>query len=467
MSKLIVGSIVGNEKNNYLKLWLDNVKEYADIHCVVDDASNDGTNEMLEDSGAVVIRNEESMFTNNESGLRNKLWELIRRTANEGDWIIIVDADEFYPDLVFQKKELMKVKEDIIAIRLLDLWNNTQYRTDGHWSPFFHRMFKFKDYPFAIEGKELHRYPLPKYTESLKEVYMSELRCSHYSYLRDEDKKKKYNFYLKNVKDTFNLLHAKSIMEVEPTLKDIKSELPKILITSLIHNRDWVLPEFVKCLDNINYPKDKIQYCFIVNNNTDKSVDMLKEWNSKCNIIEYNFANTSTGEHKWDGNLIYHMAVMRNKTLSVAKGLEVDYMVNIDSDILFPPNTIKHLINCDKRIISPVFFAGWNSEKKLPQVWDRGGYDLSENTLNILKNKKCILKVGGLGAFTCIHKSVWEKGVHYGRVYNLPSDMFGEDRDFCVRAVVNNFLLFSSNYYNLIHIDNKEMLRDFNYFKYI
>ena len=462
MNKLIVGSIVGNEKNNYLKKWLDNVKQYADLHIIIDDASNDGTQQILEEyynNGNVVLnRNDYSLFKKNEPQLRNKLWQTIRQHAEDGDWIIIVDADEFYFDLADKKQPLMKIKEDVVAIRLLDLWNEKQYRVDGFWSPYFHRMFRFKNEDFGVEGEGLHKSPIPKYACETNNVFMSDLRCHHYSYLRDEDKKTKYDFYMNNVKDVFNLQHAKSIM-AKPELSSLANELPTLLITSLIHNRAWVLPHFLKCLDNIDYPKEKIQYCFIINNNTDEGDEMLKAWNSEALILRYDFERTVKGEHKWDAQLIYHMAIMRNKTLQVAKQLNVDYMINIDSDILFPKGVIKHLVSTDKKIISPVFFAGWNSDKKLPQVWDRGGYELSQTTLDFLKNRKGILKVGGLGAFTCIHKSVWESGVHYGRVYNLPSDVFGEDRDFCVRAVVNNFWLFASNYYNLLHIDNREMLK--------
>ena len=475
MSKLIVGSIVGNEKNNYLQRWLENVSEYADLHCIIDDCSIDGTEEILKQyynkGKCVVHRNKTSMFKDNEPQLRNQLWEMIRSHANEGDWVIIVDADEFYVNLKDKKDELMNVDENVIAFRLLDLWNETQYRVDGYWSPYFHRMFRFKDWPFAIEGEGLHKPCVPQWVINSKNVYMSEVRCLHYSYLRDEDKKRKYDFYMKNVKDKFNLNHARSIMEVKPTLKDIDSELPSILITSLLHNREWILPQFLKCLDSINYPKEKIKYCFIVNNNTDNSVEMLRQWskdNDNCMIIEYNFDKTINGEHKWDNNLIHHMAIMRNQTLNIADKLNVDYMVNIDSDILFDKNVIKHLVTCDKKIISPVFWAGWGSNKKFPQCWDRGGYELSECTLNLFKTRRCISRVGGLGAFTAIHKDVWKAGVNYNRVYNLPSDVFGEDRNMCTRASVLGFKLWASTYYDLIHVDNKEMLEEILlYNKYI
>ena len=468
--RIIVGSIIGNEKNNYLEEWLENVQQYCDIHVVVEDGTTDGTREILDKHlekypGKFGYQPcDVSRFKTNEVGLRNDLWECVRGFAEEGDYIFIVDADEFYNYTNEETK--LQCKGEVIAIRLCDMWNEKEYRIDGYWSPYFHRLFKYKDEPFSIEGNGLHLSAVPKYVQTSKNIYMSNLRCEHRSYVRDKDKKTKYDFYMENSQGSFNLNHARSIFNKKPELKTfIGIDYPKILITSLIHNREWVLPEFINCLKNINYPKDKISYCFVVNNTTDKSLDLLKKHFPEALILEYNFERGVIGEHKWDNVLIHNMAIMRNATLEIAEKTGVDYMINIDSDILFPPELIKHLVSSDRKIISPVFFAGWNSNNKLPQVWDRGGYELSESLLDIVKNHKTLVQVGGLGAFTCIHKDVWNKGVNYTRVKNLPSDMFGEDRDFCIRAVCAGFDLWASSYFDLIHVDNQKMLEELKRFK--
>lgn len=464
--RIIVGSIVGNEKNNYLEEWLKNVQSYCDLHVIIDDASNDGTKEILKKQlfKTHIKRNEKSQFKEYETQLRNDLWEEIQKHAKPDDYILIVDADEFYD---YSNEEIKsQCKDEVCAIRLCDMWNDKEYRTDGNWSPYFHRLFKFKDKPFISNTlKGLHQSPLPEYAKDNKNVYMTNLRCEHRSYIKDKDKKRKHEFYMKNSKGAFNLNHANSIISKKKELAWFgEKTYPTILITSLIHNRDWILPQFVKCLKNIAYPKDKIKYYFVVNNTTDASFKILQNEFPDALIHEYNFKRNKIGEHKWDKTLIYHMAVMRNATLEIAEKLKVDYMINIDSDILFPPELIKHLVSCDRRIISPVFFAGWSSNNKLPQCWSRGGYDLDESLLNIFKNYKTLVQVGGLGAFTCIHKSVWQKGVNYTRVENLPNDVFGEDRDFCIRAKVNGFNLWASTYFKLLHVDNKEMLNEINLF---
>jgi len=459
--RLIVGSIVGNEKDNYLEEWLTNVKGYADLHIVIDDASTDGSNKILKASGAIVTRNKKSLFKTDEAQLRTQLWEKIRAHAKKGDWIFIVDSDEFYDS---PKAEILaNCKGEVAAIKLCDMWSEEEYRIDGYWSPYFCRLFEFRDMPYDIIQQGLHTSPIPHYAQASKEVYVSSLRCRHMAYVRVADRKRRYDFYLANVKDDFNLAHAKSIVKV-PTLKSYTHEYPEIMIASLIHNREWILPKFLRCLNNIDYPKDKIRFCFVVNNNKDKSIEILKEWNKEALIMEYNFETDVSGaDHQWTNNLLGHMAIMRNQTLKMAEKLGVEYMINIDSDILFPPKVVKHLIDTDKKIISPVFWARWNLDKKLPQVWERGGYEFSADLLSKL-NSKGIFEVGGLGAFTCIHRDVWEAGVNYTRVDNLPSNMQGEDRDFCVRARVLGFDLRATNYFDLIHVDDKKMLAELEVF---
>ncbi len=466
--RLIVGSIVGNEKNNYLEEWLGNVQSYCDLHIIVNDGSTDGTREVISKNRGktIVIDFEKSRFKNNESELRNDLWQEIRKHASEDDYILIVDADEFYN---YSREEILsQCKGDVCVIRLCDMWDETHYRTDGYWSPYFKRLFRFQDKPFCYNTKSgLHLPAVPMYVNETKDVRMTKLYCRHRSYERDSDKEKKYLFYKQNVTDSFNMRHAESIMDSTPELELFGvQELPSVLITSLIHNRDWILPYFLNCLDKDTYAGKK-KYCFVVNNNTDRSVEILQDWLKDKDgvIIQYNFNKKIQGEHKWDDELIFHMAKMRNNTLSIAKQTGVDYMINIDSDLLFPDGLIEHLVLSDKKIVSPVFYAGWGSGNKLPQVWERSGYDISQQFVDTLKTNRAMFRVGGLGAFTCIHKSVWEKEVKYDRVFNLPAEMLGEDRDFCIRAVCAGFDLWASTYFDLIHVDNQEMLKEMLYFE--
>lgn len=144
--------------------------------------------------------------------------------------------------------------------------------------------------------------------------------------------------------------------------------------------------------------------------------------------------------------------------------LKTDYLFSVDSDILLHPDVLNHLILSDKEIISPVFWAKWDSQKRegkgFPQVWINGGYHVTPEFLNFLANNKSRVQVGGLGACTLIAREVAEKGVTYYRVHNLPNDMRGEDRDFCVRAVCAGFDLWATTFIPLKHVDRPEDLKE-------
>lgn len=476
MNRLIAISIVRNEKNRFLESWLENVQSYADLHIILDDASDDGTIEIIEQKKnegykIELFKRDISEFKTKEAFIRSQLWELTKNFTHKDDWILVVDADEFYGQEFLDKKQSLLQLEnyDVITFRLLDMWNETHYRIDGHWSPYFNRLFRFKDEPFTFNYQDgLHHPSTPYYVlnTSKERIYQSEIPCFHKSYITEELRDTKYKFYKENVTNPFDLAHALTIKEVAE-IKEYQycQEYPEVMICSLVRDRDWILPKYLEHLTNLDYPKSKIKYYFIINNSSDNSQAILEQFqkeNKEVYIDFHEFKDINHQEHSWNKYKLQHMAYMRNKCLQKARELNVEYLFSVDTDVLVDSRVLNHLIKTDKKIISPVFWASWDKnskEKKFPQVWERGGYEISQHFLNLLRSKKGIFEVGGLGACTLIHKSVWNAGVNYHRVKTLPSEMNGEDRDFCTRASVHGFKLWASTYYDTVHIDDRGELK--------
>lgn len=487
---IITGTLIKNEIEHISKflerarIVLSNLPKDSK-HIFLDNGSNDGTAEVLREfqqefSEQVIIIESDLDFLKNETELRSLLWEEIRKIGTpKKDWVLILDCDEIISDNLIDLLNVLEMPDqnemaeetEVIALRLKEIWDedNNLYRIDGRWSPYFHRLFRFFDEQFTFVKKSgLHHPPIPDYATTSTRVQCLDIDIYHYSYSTLAKRERKEKYYLENNKDAGGRAHAKTINQ-SPKLKSIAKKYHdrKFAICSLIHNRTWALPYFLKSIKNSNLPFFTKVY-FVANNCNKETLEILNDFeinnaNLDVEIEIYDFELIREhGNHDWDGELLYQMNVMRNKCLEFGRKHNLEAIVSIDSDVVFPSEVIKHLIESDKDIISPVFWAIWDGksiyDKKWPQVWDRGGYELSDETFHRLKYEKRMRVVGGLGAFTKISSAVWERDVNYDNIYNLPSDMRGEDRNFCIRAVVNGFLLWASTYFDLLHLDNEEML---------
>lgn len=229
--RLIAITIVRNEASNYLNAWLENVANFADYHIFLDDASDDATPDIIKKHlkthpGEIHLR-KTSLFVKNEPLLRSELWDYTRQVARQGDWILIVDADEFYDEhLLHLKTKLLTNKFpniDVVKVSCLDMWNATSFRKDGCWSPFYAavRLIRFYDVDFGANNTSLHMPAYPSSTDisrNLREF----IPMMHFAYLRSADRLRRYNFYKSNVSPDKNktaYMHALSIMAPKPKMK--------------------------------------------------------------------------------------------------------------------------------------------------------------------------------------------------------------------------------------------------------
>ena len=111
--------------------------ELFDKLYAIDDGSTDGTADVLEASGAVVLRNVESNFKN-ESQNKAKLLKQLAGEAVEGDAILWLDADEVLLCSRYELSELItqafESGFDSISLNHLNLWrSNYHYRLDDQY----------------------------------------------------------------------------------------------------------------------------------------------------------------------------------------------------------------------------------------------------------------------------------------------------------------------------------------------
>lgn len=480
--QLIAQMIVGNEeKRGYLNQCISDLVKYANKIIILDDGSTDNTSYLLNSFASKypqidIYRNETSLFNTDESKLRNQLWEITRKTAKElndkNTWILSIDADEVFDEQFKQElPNILTSNYEAITTKLCDMWNDTEYRVDGWWSPLLTRLYRFKDVEFGVEGK-LHCGCVPTYVRNFANIGIySHCKLKHLSYIHDSDKTRKFIYYSQRTSG-FNLRHALSIKE-KPTLKKFHDKFhnPKILIGMLVRDRAWALPKILDGIYNQDYDKKQLSFMFLVNDSIDKSLNIIHEWQEKhkdeygnIEVQELNFG-TKNKEHAFPDITIKNLANMRNQVLNNIN--DNDYVFLLDSDLeMVKTNTFKHLVSIDKDIVSEVFWAEWGNKdgNKNPNVWIRGGYEINNAFIQQLKYPG-IYKVGGLGACTLISKKAINAGVNYNRVENLPSDMRGEDRDYCIRANVLGFDLWADTYCTPNHLEKYNFIEPENIIK--
>jgi glycosyltransferase involved in cell wall biosynthesis len=217
---LITTLIVRNEAARpWLRTCLTKASEYSDKIVILDDKSDDNraTEELCRSFSKVIFRESpfnEARYSIHQSDFRITQWDYTREVAKEGDWILALDSDNVFEDNFKSELEgLMKSSYDWFQFRLLDLWDDKHYRSDGWWSPLIECMFRFKDEPANWPRAIMHVPLLPGYIlSSSNGCVRRDIRLLHYGWIEEEKRASKVEFY-KTRCDGDNLKHALSVLE--------------------------------------------------------------------------------------------------------------------------------------------------------------------------------------------------------------------------------------------------------------
>ncbi|MFE0625085.1 glycosyltransferase [Priestia aryabhattai] len=249
--------------------------------------------------------------------------------------------------------------------------------------------------------------------------------------------------------------------------------MKRVLVGSPIHQKPSILNEFLTSLKRLKQDHIELEFLFIDDNKDPRSSQLL--FNFKENIKgvtlypskqcdDYVCDSTT---HYWNEHLIWKVSEFKNKIIQHTVESQYDYLFLVDSDLLLYPETIEHLVNANKDIISEIFWTKWQPDSEpQPQVWlsdeykqwkQYRGEQLNDEKI-AFRHQEFITKmrtpgiheVGGLGACTLISRKALESGINFNPISNL--SFWGEDRHFCIRAVVLGFSLYVDTHYPAYHI---------------
>lgn len=247
----------------------------------------------------------------------------------------------------------------------------------------------------------------------------------------------------------------------------------KILIGSPVRKSPEIVKEFLSSLQQLHHVSHIVDYYFIDDNSDTASSGLLQQFaqqqkTSQCYILSVNSPQTMTGKneeetHYWPIELIWKVAAFKNCIIKKAIEENYDYLFLVDADLVLNPLSLECLISCNKDIVSEIFWTRWTPQsEELPQVWVSDFYTLNQDFIKQLKQPG-VYEVGGLGACTLISKRALQCGVNFNEIKNLT--MKGEDRHFCIRALVLGFSLFVDTHFPAYHMYRESELAGVKDFK--
>ncbi|MFF2834288.1 hypothetical protein ACFVSK_21190, partial [Cellulosimicrobium cellulans] len=242
-----------------------------------------------------------------------------------------------------------------------------------------------------------------------------------------------------------------------------------VTIAAPVRNREWILPEYLKAIEKIEYPKHLIELKFVLNDSTDNTATILENFRlkmrGKYRKISIEIYNRDVPEDRRElnvrNNYIYdHLSKLKNFIITRTK---TDYLLFIDTDILVPPDIINNLLNHQVDIVSALIWNGYLTNPDKPYLYpnvmkmDNGSYHHIVN--HAIKNaptgnQSSLLSVDLTGAVVLISRAAY-RAIRYG------FHPQGEDAHLCKMAQEKGFELFCDVGLFCHHIMNEKLLGEF------
>lgn len=230
----------------------------------------------------------------------------------------------------------------------------------------------------------------------------------------------------------------------------------KVLIGSCIRQSPEILSEFLKGLDELKKPEN-VEYYFIEHNLSEKSKTVLHNWIMKhdkvhCKNIhdKTNYIKDENTTHQWTREIVDKIIELKNHILKYAKQQDYDYLFLTDSDQIYHPDTLLHLIERNLDVIGEISWTKWTpNQLEMPNAWIKHPYGFNDDSLTKLREKN-LVEVAGFGGCYLINREVLNRGISFTRTDSKTN--WGEDRYFHMRAKQLGFTSYIDTVYPYFHI---------------
>jgi len=230
-----------------------------------------------------------------------------------------------------------------------------------------------------------------------------------------------------------------------------------------VRNRAWILPRYLEHLKRLDYPKGLLQYCFVINDCTDNTAELLEDFAADPAIrarliytdtmvpsFQLSFSPAASPQskkpdHRRGTYSLSRLADLRNAILQAFLASDCQYLFSVDSDILVPSQVLMNLMISDCQVVSALVCNGHQlGDQRIYNILQRVG-DHYEFIREFPRDR--LFPVDCTGAAYLIRRDVVEE---YGVVYS--AEKGGEDIGFCERAALQGIKLYCDGRLECQHV---------------
>ncbi|XP_072536894.1 procollagen galactosyltransferase 2 [Salminus brasiliensis] len=140
---------------------------------------------------------------------------------------------------------------------------------------------------------------------------------------------------------------------------------PKVLIAIVARNAAHSLPHYLGCIENLDYPKERIAIWAATDHNVDNTTAMLREWlkaaQSRYHYVEWRpmeeprSYTDEWGPKHWSPSRFNHLMKLRQAALKAARERWADYILFADSDnLLTNPRVLDLMMAENLTLVAPM-----------------------------------------------------------------------------------------------------------------
>lgn len=252
----------------------------------------------------------------------------------------------------------------------------------------------------------------------------------------------------------------------------------RILIGTTVRKPADVVKLYLESLARLILPLGvKTFYCFVDDNTDEESSKLLADFVASHNGVAVVPGDRGVsngykddgvvGTHEWNAAAMGRVAALKNLIIKASLDGRFDAVFFVDADLVLEPTTLQSLYSLEAPVACAVYWTRWVNNPQIhaaPQVWlqhpyilaGRGYRDEGEFRAKLLSRKP--VQVWGQGACTLVRRFVFEKGVNFSLLEDLPKEgmWVGEDRHFCVKCERLHIPMIADPWPDIFHIYHPE-----------